>query len=155
MSPLLRVARPRKSTLRPEPGSVDSGAAIAVIAIPSAAIGRLIQKITRQSTSTRTPPARGPIASATAEMPAQTPSALACSPRGKALQTIASERGSIGAAPMPCRTRPPISVSSSPAAPETAEPRAKTTVPAMKRRLRPNMSPSRPAVTTKTVIASR
>ena len=126
-----------------------------MIAIASAATGRLIQKITRQSTSTRAPPASGPIASARAEIPAQMPSARACSSFGKALQTIASESGSIGAAPIPCSTRPPISVSSSPAAPETAEPSAKTTVPARKRRLRPNMSPSRPAVTTKTVIASR
>ena len=144
-----------KSTRRPAPGSVDSGAAAAVIAIPTRATGRLIQKITRQSISTSAPPASGPIASATAETPAQTPSARACSEAGKALQTIASESGNIGAAPIPCRIRPAISVSWLPAAPESTEPSAKTTMPPRKSRLRPNMSPSRPAVTTKTVIASR
>ena len=126
-----------------------------MIAIPIAATGRFIQKITRQSISIRTPPASGPIASASAETAAQMPSARGCSAAGKALQTSASESESIGAAPAPCRTRPTISPTWSPAAPETTEPTAKTTMPAMKTRLRPNMSPSRPAVTTSTAIVSR
>ena len=71
------------------------------------------------------------------------------------MQTIANDSGSIGAAPIPCRMRPAISASWLPAAPDTTEPSAKTTMPARKSRLRPNMSPSRPAVTTNTVIASR
>jgi hypothetical protein len=83
------------------------------------------------------------------------PSARGCSCAGKALQTSASESESIGAAPAPCRTRPVIRPTWSPAAPETTEPSAKTTMPAMKTRLRPNMSPSRPAVTTSTAIVSR
>ena len=49
--------------------------------------------------------------SATAEIPAQIPSARACCSAGKAWQTIASESGSIGAAPSPCSNRPQISVS--------------------------------------------
>ena len=126
-----------------------------MIAIPSAATGRFIQKITRQSISTSRPPTSGPIASATAETAAQIPSARGCFSAGKALQTRASESASIGAAPTPCRTRPRIRVCWSPAAPETTEPRAKTAVPRMKTRLRPNMSPSRPAVTTSTAIVSR
>ena len=155
MRPTLSAARPGQSMLVPAPGSVDSGAARAVIAIPSAATGRFIQKITRQSISIRRPPASGPIASATAETAAQIPSARGCSAGGKTLQTSASESDSIGAAPAPCRTRPTISVAWSPAAPERTEPAAKTTMPTRKTRLRPNMSPSRPAVTTSTAIVSR
>ena len=148
MTPTLSAARPAQSIRVPAAGSVDSGAARAVIAAPTAATGRFIQKITRQSISIRMPPASGPIASATAETAAQIPSARGCSSAGKALQTSASESDSIGAAPAPCRTRPRISVVASPAAPETTEPAAKTAMPKKKTRLRPNMSPSRPAVTT-------
>ncbi len=57
--------------------------------------------------------------------------------------------------PSPAPTRPAISICWSPAAPERTEPSAKTTVPAMKTHLRPNMSPSRPAVTTRTAIVRR
>ena len=106
--PTLSAARPAQSILVPASGSVDSGAAIAVIATPIAATGRFIQKITRQSISIKTPPARGPIPSATAETAAQIPSARGCSSDGKALQTSASDSESIGAAPAPCRTRPTI-----------------------------------------------
>ena len=84
VSPVPSAARPGRSIRLPEPGSVDSGAVRAVIAIPIAAIGRLIQKISRQSRSTRAPPASGPTPSATAEMPAQMPSARACRSAGKA-----------------------------------------------------------------------
>ncbi len=116
---------------------------------PIAATGRLIQKITRQSRETRNPPSSGPIARARAETPAQIPSALGCSERGKASQTIARESGSIAAAPTPWTTRPATSITSPWAAPESAEPAANAAVPARKTALRPNMSPSRPAVTTK------
>jgi len=123
--------------------------------MPTAATGRLIQKIARQSISTRAPPASGPIPNASAEIPAQMPRARACCPAGNALQTIASESGSIGAAPIPCRALPAIRVNSSFAAPATTDPSAKKTMPARKSRLRPNMSPSRPAVTTNAAIANR
>ena len=126
-----------------------------MIATPIAATGRFIQKITRQSISISTPPASGPIPSATAETAAQIPSARGCSADGKALQTSASESDNIGAAPAPCSTRPTINPTWSPAAPETTDPTAKTPIPTMKTRLRPNMSPSRPAVTTSTAIVSR
>ncbi len=126
-----------------------------MIAIPSAATGKFIQKITRQSSSINRPPASGPIASAIAETAAQIPSARGCSSEGKTLQTSAKESESIGAAPAPCRIRPKIKASWSPAAPETTEPTAKSTIPARNIRLRPNMSPSRPAVTTSTAIVSR
>ncbi len=85
----------------PVPGSLDSGAAALVIARPSATIGRLIQKIARQSSAISAPPTSGPNASAIAEIPAQMPTARACLSDGKTLHTIASERVSMGAAPAP------------------------------------------------------
>ena len=83
--------QPGQSILVPAPGSVDSGAARAVMKTPSAATGRLSQKITRQSISIRMPPTSGPIASATAETAAQIPSARGRSAAGKTLTTSASE----------------------------------------------------------------
>jgi hypothetical protein len=71
------------------------------------------------------------------------------------LQISANERVSIGAAPMPCTTRPPISISGLAAVAETTEPAAKKTMPARNARLRPNMSPSRPAVMTRIAIVNR
>jgi hypothetical protein len=153
--PTLSAAKPAQSSRLPAPGSVDSGAAASVIAMPRTETGRFIQKITRQSSSISTPPASGPIASATADTAAQMPSARGCSSLGKTLQTSASESESIGAAPTPCSTRPRISASWLSAAPETTDPIAKKTIPTRKTRLRPNMSPSRPAVTTSTAIVSR
>ena len=153
--PTVSATRPGKSIRLPAEGSVDSGAATAMIANPATMIGRLIQKIARQSISISAPPASGPTASAIAETAAQIPSARACSPFGKALQTIASERVRVGAAPTPWRTRPPISIAGLWAAPARIEPAPKTTIPIRKARLRPNMSPSRPAVTTRTAIVRR
>ena len=126
-----------------------------MIAIPSAAIGTLTQKITRQSISISAPPASGPIASATAETAAQIPSALACSALpGKTLQMIASERVSIGAAPTPWTTRPAISISGPLAAPERTEPAAKITIPTGTPAC-DDMSPSRPALITRIAIVNR
>jgi len=153
--PTLSSASPGQSMRVPAAGSVDSGAAARVIAAPAARTGRFIQKITRQSSSISRPPASGPIASAIAETAAQIPSARGCSSEGKTLQTSASDSESIGAAPAPCSTRPRISMSCPCAAPESTEPAAKRSIPARKTRLRPNMSPSRPAVTTSTAIVSR
>ena len=132
MSPTLSVARPGRSIRRLAFGSVDSGAKRATINIPIATSGRFIKKITRQSSSTSTPPTSGPTASAEAETPAQIPSAFGTSASGKALQTRASERVSTGAAPTPCRIRPPISTSGSLAIPETTEPTPKANIPSRK-----------------------
>ena len=155
MTPELSSANPGQSIRVPAAGSVDSGAAATVIAAPAARTGRFIQKITRQSSSIKRPPASGPIASATAETAAQIPSARGCSSVGKTLQTSASESESIGAAPAPCSTRPRMREPWPSAAPETTEPTANKARPARKTRLRPNMSPSRPAVTTSTAIVNR
>ena len=97
----------------------------------------MIQKISRQSTSTSRPPTSGPIASASAEIAAQIPSARACFSPGKASLTIASESGSIAAAPMPWTTLPAISVPSLDAAPESTEPPAKIARPIVNTARRP------------------
>ena len=105
--------------------------------MPSAEIGRLIQKISRQSTSIRRPPTRGPIASARAETAAQIPSAFACCSAGKAWLTIARESESIAAPPTPCTTRAATSTGSSPATAASTEPAAKIAIPIRKTSLRP------------------
>ena len=67
----------------------------------------------------------------------------------------ASESESSAAPPIPCTTRPAISIPSESALPETTEPTAKATMPITKTSRRPRMSPSRPAVITVAVSASR
>src|SRR2546430_16534975 len=65
-----------------------------------------MKKIARQDTaSVRKPPSTGPIASASAETPAQVPIALPRSAAGKAFVTIDSVAGIIRAPPTPWTTR--------------------------------------------------
>jgi hypothetical protein len=138
-----------------EVSSRDSRAAHQVIAMPSAQIGRLIQKISRQSTSISRPPTSGPIASARAETAAQIPRACPCCSTGKAWLTIASDSESIAAPPAPWTTRAATRTASSEATAASTEPAPNTAIPIRKTRRRPAMSPSRPAVTTRTLITSR
>ena len=71
-----------------------------------------MKKIARQPTcSVRKPPSTGPIASASAETPAQVPIALPRSWAGKASVTIESVAGIISAAPTPWTTRLATSIS--------------------------------------------
>ena len=83
------------------------------------------------------PPTSGPTASARAETAAQIPSALACWPGGNASLTIASESGSMAAAPIPWTTLPATSATSVPDAPETTEPAAKIASPIVNTARRP------------------
>ena len=79
-------------------GSRDSATAQSVTSAPTIPTGTLIQKTADQSTrSTRTPPSTGPMASASAEMPAQMPIAVPSSLRGKAATMIDSVSGFISA----------------------------------------------------------
>ena len=57
------------------------------------------------------PPTSGPIASASAETPAQMPIAVPRSRGGNVAAMIESVAGFISAAPAPCRTRAPMSIS--------------------------------------------
>ena len=116
----------------------------------------MIQKIQRQlTTSSSAPPSSGPMPRARAETPAQMPSALGRSAVGKTEETMASDSPSSGAAPRPWIRRPATSTSSWLAVAQTAEPSANRPMPIRKTRRRPNMSPSRPAVTTVAASTSR
>ena len=109
-----------------------------MIATPATAIGRLIQKIRRQSTSTSSPPIAGPTASAIEDTAVQIPIACAWRSPGNASQVIASESEISAAPPTPWTTRPTMIAVSLCAVAETTEPIAKIVIPARKTRFRPS-----------------
>src|SRR6185312_11402295 len=90
------------------------------------------------------PPSTGPIASASADTPAQVPIARPRSSAGKALVMIESVAGIISAAPEPCTARQATSQVSFGEKPIAALEPANTTTPVRKSLRRPNRSPSRP-----------
>jgi len=135
--------------------SRDSCAANSVTATAPAATGRLRKKIARQLTdSVSSPPRTGPMASASADTPAQVPIALPRSCGGKALVMIDSVAGIISAAPMPWIARPATRALSVGASPMAALESANTTTPTRNARRRPKMSPRRPPVTSSTAKLS-
>ena len=69
------------------------------------------------------PPTSGPIASASAETPAQIPIAVPRWCGGNVTVMIESVAGFISAAPRPCTTRAPISTVALPASPQASEAR--------------------------------
>ena len=90
--------------------SRDSCAANSVTATAPTATGRFRKKIARQDTySVSAPPTTGPIASASADTPAQVPIALPRSSGGKVTVMIESVAGIMNAAPTPWTARPAIS----------------------------------------------
>ena len=76
------------------------------------------------------PPTSGPIASASAETPAQMPIAVPRCRAGKVAVMIESVAGIISAAPTPCTTRAPISISGPVASPQASDAAVKTARPA-------------------------
>ena len=155
VSPMVSVATPGTSMRRATVSSRDSCAANSVTATAPAATGRLRKKIARQLTdSVSSPPRTGPMASASADTPAQVPIALPRSCGGKALVMIDSVAGIISAAPMPWIARPATSALSVGASPMAALESANTTTPTRKARRRPKMSPRRPPVTSSTAKLS-
>ena len=150
---------------RQQPGPVDPACRrrgrstraprAAVITIPSAATGRLIQKITRQSSSIRTPPTSGPIASATAETAGPDPERPRLLAGGEGVADERQRERQHRRRADPLQDPAGISIAGVAGGAGETEPSAKTTMPTRKTRLRPNMSPSRPAVTTRTAITSR
>jgi hypothetical protein len=79
---------------------------------PRTPIGMLMKKIQLQLIcSVSTPPTSGPIASASAETPAQIPIAMPRSRGGKVAVMIDRVAGFISAAPMPCTVRAPMRTS--------------------------------------------
>ena len=97
-----------------------------------------------------TPPTSGPIASASADTPAQIPIAIPRCRAGNVAVMIDSVAGFINAAPTPCTTRAPISISALPAKPQKNDDAVKMTRPTMKMRRRPSMSASFPPVSSST-----
>ena len=135
--------------------SRDSRVAKRVTATAPAATGRLRKKIARQETySASAPPTTGPMASASAETPAQVPIALPRSSGGKVTVMIERVAGIMNAAPTPWIARPATSAPWLGARPMAALERANTTTPKRNIRRRPKMSPRRPPVTSRTAKVS-
>ena len=155
VSPADSAAMPGMSTWCSVVSSRDSRVAKSVTATAPTATGRFRKKIARQDTySASAPPTTGPIASASADTPAQVPIALPRSSAGKAFVMIESVAGIMNAAPTPCTARPATSQAWSGARPMAALESAKTTTPKRNMRRRPKMSPSRPPVTSRTANVS-
>ena len=110
------------------------------------ATGMLTKKIhSHESASVSTPPSRTPAAAPKPPTAPQTPRAMFRSrPSANVVIRIASAAGEIVAAPRPWIARAPISAVSDQARPQSSEPRAKMTSPAMKTRRRPSTSAVRP-----------
>ena len=96
------------------------------------------------------PPTTGPIASASAETPAQVPIALPRSCGSKALVTIESVAGIISAAADALHHAADDQHRRVRASPAVAEDRAKIVTPSRNILRRPKMSPRRPPVTSRT-----
>ncbi len=136
-------------------GSRDSATAQSVTSAPTIPTGTLIQKTADQLTrSTRTPPSTGPMASASAEMPAQMPIAVPSSLRGKAATMIDSVSGFISAPPTPWPARNATSHSAVGASAQAADMPVKIARPTRNIRLRPKRSPSLPPSMISTANAS-
>ena len=115
--------------------------------IPRMPTGTLMKKIQFQFRfSTIRPPPSGPIASASADTPAQIP--IAC-PRcfgGKVATMMESDAGFMSAAPAPCTARAPIRKPALGASPQASEESVKIASPTTKIRRRPYRSASLPPV---------
>ena len=92
------------------------------------------------------PPTSGPIASASAETPAQMPIAIPRSLGGKVAAMIESVAGFISAAPAPCTTRAAISMLPLSARPHQSDATVKTTIPITNSSRRPYASASLPPI---------
>ena len=107
----------------------------------------MTRKIQLQSAcSISQPPETGPIAIPTPENPAQIPIALPRSDAGNVAVRIDSVEGMMKAPPTPISARIAINSSGEPATAEPSEPVPNTSSPNDSARLRPNRSPSEPAV---------
>ena len=113
--------------------------------MPRIPTGTLTKKIQFQlACSVSSPPMSGPIASASAETPAQMPIAVPRWRGGNVAVMIDSVAGLISAAPPPCRTRAAISSCPVVERPQRREASVKTTIPTTKSRRLPYASASLP-----------
>ena len=106
--------------------------------MPTIPTGTLMKKIQCQlAWSLSRPPTSGPIASASAETPAQIPIAVPRCLGGNVAAMIESVAGFISAAPAPWATRAAISISPLVDSPQASDARVKTAIPMTKRARRP------------------
>ena len=118
--------------------------AMTTAAMPNGTFTKKIQRQDRPVVST--PPASGPIATATPVTPPQMPNAVPRSLPRKASASRASETANMIAPPTPCRARDSCSISVLAAKPHRADASVKTTRPTRYSRRRPYMSARLPAV---------
>jgi hypothetical protein len=145
--------RPRAESRKPPTssrgasGSRDSGTRKRPAASATATIGRLTRNTRLQSPcSTSQPPVTGPMTMPRPLTAAQIPIALPRSCAGNTAVRMESVDGMMNAPPMPISARVRISMSDEPASAERADPSPNTTKPKVSAFLRPNRSPSAPAV---------
>jgi hypothetical protein len=116
----------------------------------------LTRKIVRQPRpAIRTPPSEGPRAVPIADIAPSSPMALPVLAFGTVSPTKAMVRAIMTAAPIPCAARVAISSQSVGATPQRADATVNRTIPANSSRRRPVMSPSRPTLTIRVVMARR
>ena len=101
------------------------------------------------------PPSEGPSAVPMADTVPSRPMALPVLSWGTVCATKAIVSTIITAAPSPCSARAAISSPSVGAMPHNTDASVNSAIPASSSRRRPTMSPSRPALTTRVVVASR
>ena len=131
------VPRPGRSRLSCV-SSFDSVTSRSVAPMASMPTGTLMKKIQCQlRCSVSRPPTSGPIASASAETPAQIPIAAPRCFGGKVAEMIDSVAGFISAAPAPWTIRAMISISLVFERPHQSDARVKITIPTTKMRRRP------------------
>ncbi len=128
--------------------------------VPNRPNGTLTQNTARQSISASRPPATRPRNCPASAAIWLTPSAMPRCSRGKASVRIAAEFAVSMDPPTACTIRQPISHSAPAPAwngsnDSATEAALKITKPMLYIRTRPNMSPSRPSVTTSTAETSR
>ncbi len=135
--PSAEVARPGRSS-RTCVSSRDSSMKRKLATIAMMPTGMLTKKIQLQSRcSVMSPPTSGPIASASADTPAQIPIAVPRCRGGNVAAMIESVAGFISAAPAPWNTRAAISSSLESARPHQSEAVVKTAMPMTKISRRP------------------
>ena len=150
-NPTAEVTRPGRSSRCSREVSLVSSTNSLAATIASRPTGMLTKKIQFQPMrSVRIPPTIGPIASESAETPAQMPIAVPRCRSGKVAVMIDSVAGFISAAPTPCTLRAAISEPALPARPHHREAAVKITSPAMKMRRRPSRSASLPPLRSRT-----
>jgi hypothetical protein len=117
--------------------SRTSGASRSASTIASRPSGTLTMKISRQLTSTSSPPSGGATEAPTAPIPAHAPITVERFAGGNSGSTSPSEFGVSAAAPIPCSTRAATSVSSVGASAHRADPNVNSASPMTNTRRRP------------------